>query len=95
MINAAVIGLAWGLLRLLSGSVVVTSVSHGVWNGLAYVFSGYGVKIGALGIHNTALYGPEVGVLGLALNGLFVAGLWAWWWRRAGAHRARSATTGP
>jgi membrane protease YdiL (CAAX protease family) len=33
MINAAVMGAVWGLLRLISGSVIVASVSHGLWNG--------------------------------------------------------------
>lgn len=79
MINAAVMGAIWGLLRSISGSVVVASVSHGVWNGGAYVFYGYGTKIGALGIGDTAIYGPEVGVLGLALNLIFAAALWRWW----------------
>jgi hypothetical protein len=49
MVNAAVMGAGWGLLRLISGSVIVSSVSHGLWNGLAYVLFGYSVKIGALG----------------------------------------------
>lgn len=31
---------------------------------------------GALGIEQTHLYGPEVGLLGLVLNSLFVAALW-------------------
>ena len=34
MLNAAVLGAIWGMLRLLSGSLIVASVSHGVWNGL-------------------------------------------------------------
>jgi hypothetical protein len=46
---------------------------------MAYVFFGFGTRAGALGIQNTALYGPEVGVLGLALNLVFVAILWRWW----------------
>src|SRR4030095_13669997 len=78
MINVAVIGAAWGLMRSGSRSLVVSSVSHGVWHGITYVFFGFGTKVGALGIKETALYGPEVGVLGLALNVLFVAVLW-WW----------------
>jgi CAAX protease family protein len=82
MLNAAVIGAIWGLLRWLSGSVIVSSVSHGLWNGGAYVLFGFGTKAGALGIKNTALYGPEVGVLGLALNLVFAAALWRWWKRR-------------
>ena len=53
-------------LMLNAVTIVVSSVSHGVWNGLAYVLFGFGSNVGALGIANTALYGPEVGVAGLA-----------------------------
>jgi membrane protease YdiL (CAAX protease family) len=79
MVNAAIMGAIWGLLRWISGSVIVASLSHGVWNGGAYVLFGYSTKVGALGIQETALYGPEVGVLGLALNIIFAAALWRWW----------------
>jgi membrane protease YdiL (CAAX protease family) len=68
--DAAVMGAIWGVLREISGSLVASSVSHGVWNGLAYALFGYGTKVGALGIRHTAIYGPEVGLLGLALNAL-------------------------
>ena len=81
LVNAAVIGVIWGLLRLLSGSVLVASVAHGVWNGFAYVLFGFGTKVGALGIQNTALYGPEIGWAGLVLNSLFAVALWHWWKR--------------
>jgi uncharacterized protein len=84
MVNAAVIGAVWGLLRGMSGSVIVTSVSHGAWNGLAYVLFGFGTKIGALGIKNTAVFGPEVGIVGLALNAVFAVALWRGWQARAG-----------
>ena len=70
LVNAAVMGAIWGVLRDISGSLVVSSVSHGVWNGLAYTFFGYGAKGGALGIRHTAIYGPEVGLIGLGLNAL-------------------------
>jgi hypothetical protein len=70
LVNAAVMGAIWGVLRDISGSLVVSSVSHGVWNGLAYALFGYGTKGGALGIRHTAIYGPEVGLVGLALNAL-------------------------
>ncbi len=76
MINATLLGLIWGLLRHASGSVLVASVSHGLWNGGAYVFFGYGREVGALGIANTAVHGPEVGLVGVVLNGLFAAWLW-------------------
>ena len=78
MLNAAVMGLIWGLLRAISGSILVSSVSHGLWNGGAYVFFGYGTTAGVLGIHDTAIYGPEVGFLGFGLNLLFAGALWGW-----------------
>jgi len=78
MLNAAVIGAVWGLLRWRSGSLIVSSVSHGAWNGMAYVLFGFGKKVGALGIKNTGFFGPEIGVLGLALNLAFLAALWRW-----------------
>ncbi|MFL6203088.1 MAG: hypothetical protein ACJ76J_28300 [Thermoanaerobaculia bacterium] len=85
MINAAVIGAAWGLMRSVSRSVLVASVSHGLWNGMAYSLFGFGTRVGALGIKETALYGPEAGVLGLVLNVLFVAVLG--WWLKARSTR--------
>jgi len=78
MLNAAVLGAIWGLLRLVSGSVIVASVSHGLWNGAAYVFFGFGTRIGALGVQETAIFGPESGVIGLALNLMFAAALLRW-----------------
>jgi uncharacterized protein len=78
MLNAAVLGAIWGMLRMTSGSLVVSSVSHGVWNGLAYVLFGFGSNVGALGILNTAIYGPEVGLLGLVLNLAVATLLWRW-----------------
>lgn len=87
LVNAAVIGAVWGLLRLWSGSLLVSSLSHGVWNGLAYALFGHGAKVGALGIKDTVLFGPEVGLLGLGLNVAFAALLWWLWRRRAGGPR--------
>ena len=74
--NAAVVGGAWGLLRAQSGSIIVTSLSHGLWNGLAYVLFGFGSRQGSLGIRSTAVFGPENGFLGLGLNLLCVCLLW-------------------
>ena len=79
--NATLLGLIWGLMRLLSGSVVVSSVSHAVWNACAYGLFGFGTKVGALGISNTALFGPEVGYLGLLFNGAF----FLWLYSKAGS----------
>ncbi len=41
-----------------------------------YPLFGFGEKIGALGIAQTHLFGPEVGLLGILLNGAFL--LWIW-----------------
>ena len=72
IVNVAVIGGIWGCLREMSQSIIVSSVSHGIWNGFAYVLFGYGTKAGALGIKNSELYGPETGLLGLVLNVAFL-----------------------
>jgi CAAX protease family protein len=79
IVNVVVMGAIWGMLRWISGSVIVASLCHGIWNGIDYVFFAYGTKTGALGVANTAVYGPEVGYLGLALNVVFAAALWRWW----------------
>jgi hypothetical protein len=87
LVNGAVIGAIWGMLRLLSGSILVTSICHAVWNASVYVFFGFGTTVGALGIKKTALYGPESGFLGLGLNLVLAIVLWQWWMRprRAGS----------
>jgi CAAX protease family protein len=88
LINAAIMGVVWGLLRAISGSVIVASLSHGLWNGVAYIFFGFGTRLGALGITNTALFGPEIGILGLVINLAFALLLWRWWKARGtGASR--------
>ena len=74
--NAAVLGFIWGRMRQASGSIVVSSLAHSVWNALAYRLFGFGAKVGLLGIHDTAVFGPEVGVAGLALNVAFALILW-------------------
>jgi membrane protease YdiL (CAAX protease family) len=91
LITAAMIGLVWGMLRWMSGSIIVASLSHGVWNGIAYVFFGFGTKTGALGIRNTAIFGPEIGVLGLIANAIFAFLLWQWWRTRCNRTQAVAA----
>ena len=68
LVNATILGAIWGLLRMISGSVVVPAVCHAVWNGIDYPLYGFGEKVGALGIEQTHIYGPEVGWLGVAVN---------------------------
>lgn len=78
LVNATLIGLIWGMLRMATGSVVVPALCHAVWNGFDYPLFGFGEKYGALGIEQTHIYGPEVGLLGLVLNLLFATTLWFW-----------------
>ena len=83
IVNASVIGVAWGLLRLNSGSLVVAAVTHGIWNATVYGLFNNGAEIGALGIQNTSIFGPEDGVLGVVLNLGYTVGLWLWYRRAA------------
>ncbi len=68
LINVFLIGLAWAILRLVSNSVFVPAVGHGVWNGLSYVLFGYGSNAGMLGIEDFGFFGPERGIAGIAAN---------------------------
>jgi hypothetical protein len=61
---------------MMTGSIVVPSVSHAVWNGIDYPLFGFGEKTGALGIEQTHVFGPEVGVLGVVLNLAFAVFLY-------------------
>ncbi|MDH5455766.1 MAG: CPBP family intramembrane metalloprotease [Gammaproteobacteria bacterium] len=76
LVNATMLGAVWGILRMRSGSVLVPALCHALWNGLDYPMFGFGEKIGALGIQQTHLFGPEVGVVAILLNGAFL--LWIW-----------------
>ncbi len=76
LVNATLLGLIWGILRMVSGSVVVPSVCHAVWNAIDYPLFGFGEKVGALGITETHIFGPEVGILGIAASGAFAVLIW-------------------
>ena len=76
LINGTILGLIWGIMRMVSGSVLVPAVSHAVWNGIDYPLFGFGEKVGALGITETHLYGPEVGLLGIVLGVAFLTLIW-------------------
>jgi amino acid transporter len=65
-----------------SGSIIVTSVCHAVWNAGVYVLFGFGTTVGALGVKQTALYGQESGFWGLGLNLVLAVVIWQWWKRR-------------
>jgi membrane protease YdiL (CAAX protease family) len=85
--NVLLLGLNWGALRLVSGSVIVPSVSHALWNALAYVFFGYGTTTGMLGVDSYSTFDPERGWAGIVLNALAFGLLWRWWKSR---ERART-----
>lgn len=82
--NVLLLGLAWGLLRMISGSILVTCTAHASWNALVYVLFGYGMKSGALDVSRLSLFGPERGVLGLVVNAAIVLLLLRWWRKRKG-----------
>ena len=44
---------------------------------------GFGEEVGALGIQDTHIFGPEVGLVGVALNLVFCAILWRLYVRRS------------
>ena len=66
--NVLFLGLNWGLMRLASGSVIVPSVSHAVWNAFAYELFGFGDGFGLLLRETVTIFDPERGFVGLFLN---------------------------
>ena len=86
-LNLWLLALAWGILRLVSGSLLVAAWSHGLWNGLAYTLFGYGASTGALGIVAPLDFDPERGWAGVAINAAAVLVLYRWW----RAHEAEEA----
>ena len=90
--NATLLGLIWGLLRFRSGSILVSSAGHGLWNGLVYVLFGVGSGVGALGIRDVGMFGPEVGLYGIVLNGAYAGLLF---WRLRGRLMGSASETAP
>jgi uncharacterized protein len=78
VIGSSIWGVAMGLLRLRSGSIVVTSFCHAFWNAAVYTFFGAGEKVGQLGISDTSIWDPERGYAGLVLAAVMAVLLW---WR--------------
>jgi len=77
-------GVTFGLLRYISGSIIVSSFSHALWNTLVYILFGFGSSIGILGIKMTNIFSPESGLLGLAFGLVFMAILWFWTSKKIG-----------
>ena len=61
---------------MVSGSFVVPSVSHAVWNGIDYPLFVFGENVGALRITDSHIFGPEVDVLGILLGALYPGAFW-------------------
>jgi membrane protease YdiL (CAAX protease family) len=78
VIGSTVFGVAMGLLRLRSGSIIVPSLCHALWNASVYTFFGAGEKVGQLGIADSSVWDPERGYAGLILAVLVAVLLW-WW----------------
>ncbi|WP_100642864.1 CPBP family intramembrane glutamic endopeptidase [Alteromonas facilis] len=72
LVNATLLGLIWGLLRVHSGSIWPSAIYHSVWNALVYQLFGFGLSSGDLGVEPTWVFGPEIGLAGFVLNGAVV-----------------------
>ena len=77
-------GVTFGLLRYISGSIIVSSFSHALWNAVVYILFGFGSTVGILGIEMTNIFSPESGLLGLAFGLVFMAVLWYWASKKVG-----------
>ena len=95
ILNVVIAGVIFALMRAISGSIIVASVSHGFWNGIGYELFGFGAEAGVLGIQDSSIFRPEVGLLGLGLNFAFALGLWLWYRRaeKKATANARQAST--
>lgn len=78
VIGSTAFGVAMGLLRLRSGSILVPSFCHALWNASVYTFFGAGEKTGQLGIADPGMWDPERGYAGLALA--ILGAVLLWWW---------------
>lgn len=78
VLGSTAFGVAMALLRLRSGSVIVPSACHALWNAAAYTFYGAGSKVGQLGVSDTTIWDPERGYAGLVLTLMAVVVLWRW-----------------
>jgi hypothetical protein len=83
VIGSTVFGVAMGLLRLRSGSIIVPSLCHALWNASVYTFFGAGEKMGQLGISDPSIWDPERGYAGLVLA--ILGAVLLWWWIKPSA----------
>jgi membrane protease YdiL (CAAX protease family) len=74
--GGVIAGMIFGLLRYRSGSIIVSSFSHALWNTTTYTLFGVGSGIGLLGIQMTSVFDMERGTLGMIFSIIFLAVLW-------------------
>ena len=84
IIGGIVGGVTFGLLRYISGSIIVSSFSHALWNTVVYILFGFASGVGILGIEATDIFSPESGLLGLTFGIVFMAVLWYWTSKKVG-----------
>jgi len=78
VLGSTAFAVAMGLLRLRSGSVIVPSFCHALWNATVYTLFGAGAKVGQLGIVDHGIWDPERGYAGLSLALAAALFLWIW-----------------
>ncbi len=78
VIGSTAFGVAMALLRLRSGSIVVPSACHALWNASVYTFFGAGENVGQLGVADPSIWDPEHGYAGLLLALAAAALMWRW-----------------
>ena len=69
-------GAIMAIIRYRSGSIIVSSLSHTIWNSVNYILFGFGTAVGVLGITPITIFDPERGFLGLGINVLFLIIFW-------------------
>ena len=78
VVGSTVFGVAMALFRVRSGSIVVPSACHGLWNATTYTLFGAGEKTGQLGVADHSIWDPERGYAGLILSIVAAVILWVW-----------------
>jgi len=74
--GGVIAGMIFGLLRYQSGSIIVPSFSHALWNTTTYTLFGVGSGIGLLGIQMTNVFDMERGILGMVFSIILLSALW-------------------
>lgn len=74
VLNISLVGFLFGHVFLRSGSLVPSSLFHGVWNALDYTFFGFGATRGIFLGTSRILFDPDEGIVGTVV--LLAAVIW-------------------